>query len=128
MSEPRSNRLRRMIIPGIRGAGGLDPTRGGINSDLRWVGGLPLNTSHGATDAQLGPGAGGGRAVGRGIPDVSEHGTGCPTGTSNPASRSGAARFMVDEGHERTAASPPPRTTKHVAPFSLKPGHGNGED
>ncbi len=126
MSTPKTNRLRRLGLP--QRIGPFDPLRGGLDSDLKWVGGLPIGTSSACTPEQLGPGAqatrSGGSPVATGIPDIAESGSGCPSGSSNLASRSGAARFMVDEGHERTTASPPPRTTKHIASFSLRAGHG----
>ncbi len=126
MSTPKTNRLRRLGLP--QRIGPFDPLRGGLDSDLKWVGGLPIGTSSACTPEQLGPGAqatrSGGSPVATGIPDIAESGSGCPSGSSNLASRSGAARFMVDEGHERTAASPPPRTTRHGEPFELRAGHG----
>jgi len=132
MSEPKSNRLRRTLL-GVPGQD-YNPRRGGVGSDLQWAGGIQImGTSNSATPGQMGPGRqaskAGGAPVGAAIPDVAEHGSGVPSGSSNPAAVDPSMRFGVDSHNQPlTAASAPPRTTKHVAPFWLRAGHGNGEE
>src|SRR6266851_1687361 len=133
MSEPRSNRLRRALQRQSVGIPGLshDPTRGGADSEIRFVGGLPINSSNRASAAQLGAGRqGGGGPVGNSISEIVEHGSGVPSGSSNPAAVDPSMRFAVDSHSQRlTAANPAPNTRRGgAAPFSLKPGHGNGEE
>jgi hypothetical protein len=125
MSEPRSNRLRRALL-GSPGED-LSPTRGGVGSDLKWAGGLPImGTSNRAAPGQLGAGRqGGGGPIGAAIPSISESGSGCPLNSSNESALDAGRRFGVDSHSQPlTAQSPSPRTTKHVKPFELAPGHG----
>src|SRR5712692_865489 len=133
MSEPKSNRLRRALQRQSVGIPGLshDPLRGGADSEIQFVGGLPINSSNKAAVSQLGAGRqGGGGPVGAGIGEIVEHGSGVPSGSSNPAAVDPSMRFGVDSHSQRlTAANPAPNTKRGpAAPFTLKPGHGNGEE
>ncbi len=129
MSTPKTNRLRRAVL-GLPGQD-FNPLRGGVEApELKWAGGLPImGTSNRATPGQLGPGAQHRGPVGAAIPSIAESGSGCPGNSSNLAALSPSQRFSVPERElGRTAQSPSVNTKRGAdAPFTLAPGHGNGE-